>query len=521
MQELTTNDRDGNIARLLASARVEEPAYLDLVVVDSTGRVVAASDTKLTARNVSKRSWFRAVLSGRHVLRGPRLSPPHGRRVLEIASPIRAADNHSNVIGGFLLVYDWSATTSVAERIRSSLAALGIPLDVVIIDRHGVVIGGAWEEERGLQIGRDLRGDRWRTVERALGGGKRWGFTAEPQADALAGYAPMDELRFGWRVIVLQPLKEAMAPVDVMQRRWLVVLAMVLGVALAVAAILANRIIRPLQEVTRATREIRSLGVPASLVPISSRDEVGELAQAFNAMVTDLNRAQEELMVAAKFAFVGELAAEIAHEVRTPLAVMRASAQLLGRSLDPTSEQRELVGLMVAEADRLERVVAGLLELARPHEPAVEKTRLADVLGRAAEFVQTQADAKGITLRCELSPEQPAVLCDPDQIYQVTLNLLMNALQSLERGGTIVLRTLPLATGRLGFEVSDDGPGIPAEIRDRIFLPFVTGREGGTGLGLALVDRMVRANRGSVDVESAKGNGATFCVTLPAAEELA
>jgi signal transduction histidine kinase len=97
----------------------------------------------------------------------------------------------------------------------------------------------------------------------------------------------------------------------------------------------------------------------------------------------------------------------------------------------------------------------------------------------------------------------------------------MNALQSLDRGGTVVLRTLPADTRQTGFEVSDNGPGIPAEIRDRIFLPFVTGRAGGTGLGLALVDRMVRANRGSVDLESAKGNGATFRVTLPAAEQVA
>jgi len=292
----------------------------------------------------------------------------------------------------------------------------------------------------------------------------------------------------------------------------------VLAAALAVAGVLADRMIRPLREVTRATTEIVRHGGRVTQVPVSSRDEIGELARAFNVMAADLDRAQEHLMAAAKFAFVGEVAAEIAHEVRTPLGVMRASAQLLARKLDPASKERELVTMMIAEADRLERVVAGLLELARPHNPKIEKTRLAEVLARAVEFVQAQADAKGISLRCELAP-RPAVSCDPEQIYQVALNLIMNGLQSLDHGGTIIVRTLPAATGRVGFEVCDDGPGVPAEIRDRIFLPFVTGREGGTGLGLALVDRMVRANRGAVELESAKGNGATFRVTLPTAQE--
>jgi signal transduction histidine kinase len=512
-------DLDKNISRFLASLKNEEPSYVDLLCADAAGRVVAATDPKLVGMDVSGRSWFSAVLDRRHVLRGPHLSPVHNRRVLEIASPIRGPENRDEVIGALLLLYDWSGGGLLGDRTRRTLAVPGTELDVVILDRHGTVIGGAWDEELELELGQNLRKQGWRMAQRALGGGARWGFGEEPQAQALIGYAPMDELRFGWRVLVLQPVSEALHPVYQMQRRWLFVLAAVLMIALAVAAIVADRMIRPLRQVTRATAEISRYGVPAGPVPVTSRDEIGELASAFNAMAANLDRAQEDLMAAAKFAFVGEVAAEIAHEVRTPLGVMRASAQLLARSLVPASKEHELITMMIAEADRLERVVAGLLELARPHEPKIEKTSLAEVLARAVEFVEAQAAAKGIHLRCELAAQYPYVSCDPEQIYQVALNLLMNAMQSLDRNGTVVVRTLPPATGRLGFEVSDDGPGVPADLRDRIFLPFVTGREGGTGLGLALVDRMVRANHGSVDLESAKGNGATFRVTLPAAVE--
>src|SRR5207244_2228827 len=170
-------------------------------------------------------------------------------------------------------------------------------------------------------------------------------------------------------------------------------------------------------------------------VEVRSRDEIGQLAAAFNTMTAELKCAQDDLLTASKFAFVGEVAAGVAHEVRTPLGILRSSAQILGRSMpaaDP--EGPELVRMIIEEVDRLDRVVAGLLELARPHEPLIEPTALAPVLARA--------------------------------------------------------------------------PG---------FTPFFTLRKGGTGLGLALVQRVVQAHQGTVSVDSAVGRGTTFRVELPVA----
>jgi signal transduction histidine kinase len=109
-------------------------------------------------------------------------------------------------------------------------------------------------------------------------------------------------------------------------------------------------------------------------------------------------------------------------------------------------------------------------------------------------------------------------LCDPEQIYQVALNLLVNALHVLPKGGQVIVSTFGPEDGRVGFEVADDGPGIPPELQAEIFMPFVTRREGGTGLGLAFAERVIAAHQGQITVRSTPGVGATFRVELPAAE---
>jgi signal transduction histidine kinase len=197
---------------------------------------------------------------------------------------------------------------------------------------------------------------------------------------------------------------------------------------------------------------------------------------------------------------------------------LRSSAQLLGRSLPPTTAPAgELVETIIDEVDRLDRVVAGLLQLARPHEPLIEPTPLAPILQRALDFIEAQAREKAIVVDHRWAVDQRPARCDPEQIYQVALNLLVNALQILPRGGRISVRTLPPNNGRVAFEVGDNGPGIAADVRDRIFTPFFTMREGGTGLGLALVQRVIQAHKGTVSVDSAVGRGTTFRVELPTA----
>jgi signal transduction histidine kinase len=171
--------------------------------------------------------------------------------------------------------------------------------------------------------------------------------------------------------------------------------------------------------------------------------------------------------------------------------------------------------MLIGEVDRLDRVVTGLTELARPRRLTVQPTPLHELLGRALDFVAGQAAEKGVTLQRTFGDGPCIAHCDPDEIYQVALNLIVNALQVTPRGGTIMVRTSTPRDGRVGFEVSDIGPGLSAERQAQIFTPFVSFREGGTGLGLAVAQRTVLAHGGTIAVRSSPGDGATFTVELP------
>ncbi len=282
----------------------------------------------------------------------------------------------------------------------------------------------------------------------------------------------------------------------------------------------ARRTTRPLAELTAAAEQVGRSGGPVPTVSTRSRDEIGTLAAAFNRMSVALCSAERDLVDAAKFAFVGELAAGVAHEVRTPLGVLRSSAQLLERSLEAKDEDaRELLELVRSEVDRIDRVVSELLELGRPRELRLEAAALGPLVFRAADFVEAQAREKGVTLRRHAAVPDASVMCDRELVYEIALNLLVNAVQILPSGGSVEARTLTSRNGYAGFEVRDDGPGMNDETRARIFEPFFTRRSGGTGLGLTFVRRVVDAHRGRVSVDSAPGRGAVFRVELPSAGE--
>lgn len=516
LRDVARGDADGRVARLLTSLDNSDGRYAALLSADATGRVVAASDPALVGRDYSSRKWFRNAMEGRNTLRGPRFSSAYGRRVIEIAAPIVDPDQPSKVIGGLLGVYDWQHAIDLMRHIQQNLAPLGLPMDLAILDAHGAVIGGVWMNEPGLSS-RNLRADGWIAAQPPPLPTKR-NYVVDTRADVLVGVAHFESVRPSWTALAIQPLDEALEPVTRMWQRLLLALLGVLGAGLAVAGVLAERMSRPLRELTRATQRVTLAGAATSPVAVRSRDEIGELAASFNAMAANLARARDDLMVASRYAFLGEVAAGVAHEVRTPLGIMRSAAQLLARTLPvERPESRELVETIVDEVDRLDGVVAGLLQLARPHATVAEATSLPAVLSRALDFVSAQARERDITLRRELDQPSPAAFCDPEDLYQVALNLIVNALQILKPGGTITVRVIPPHDGRVGFEVCDDGPGIAEADRERIFTPFYTTREGGTGLGLALVQRFVQANKGTIAVNGFPEKGANFRIELPTA----
>jgi signal transduction histidine kinase len=517
MRELVIGDLDKRVSRFLASQKDGGAPYLDVLCTDLGGRVIAATSPLLLGDQQGRQNWARAALGGSTFLAGPKHRPGYERPVVEIAAPIVDPERGGFVIGALLGLYDWGQASELAERVQKNQAALRLAVDLLIVDDAGVVIAAAPSVHGTGGIGRNLRAAGWQSVQRgAVPQGPV--FVRDPVAAVLVGSAAVPDGQQRWRVLAAQPLEKALAPVARLQRRLLLVLGGVLLAALGVAMLLAERLSRPVRALTAATREIGRAGGIRRPVEVRSGDEIGELAASFNAMAGQLTDAREQLVTAAKFAFVGEVAAGIAHEIRTPLGILRGSAQILARSLPADRpEAGELIDMIVSEVDRLDRVVAGLLEIARPRAPQIAPTSIAGVVARALDFLDAQARKQHVTLRGEFAPYLRPARCDAEQIYQVALNLLVNALQAVPEGGTIIARTVSGGDGRVGFEVSDNGPGIPEDIRERIFTPFFTRREGGTGLGLALVQRIVQSHNGTVSVESQPGRGTTFRVELPAA----
>ncbi len=287
--------------------------------------------------------------------------------------------------------------------------------------------------------------------------------------------------------------------------------------AVALGLLLARQISSPVRDLTTAARRFGE-GDLDQRVTVRSRDELGELATAFNAMAEAVGR-QEMLR--------RQLAADIAHELRTPLAVIQANLEALMDGVRPLStsavadihEETRLLARLVTDLRDLSLAEAGQLPIQR------RPTDLGELARAGVARFAPRAEEKGVRLGVEAADDLPRADADPDRIAQVFGNLLDNALRHTPPGGGITVRLEPALQGEVAWvKVSDTGPGIPEEHLPNIFERFYRADRararamGGSGIGLAVVKQLVEAHGGSVWVESPPGEGATFGFVLPAAD---
>jgi two-component system sensor histidine kinase PilS (NtrC family) len=260
---------------------------------------------------------------------------------------------------------------------------------------------------------------------------------------------------------------------------------------------------RPRSEVTVTTPNgrrilgltVSALGPPPSPLLVVFQD------------LTELRRAEQELRRADRLAELGALSAQLAHEIRNPLAAMRGSAQLLAPDADP--ETQRLLGILTREADRLGDLVSDFLAFARPPTPVPRLCDLDELLRQTVELLSSDPLASGV--RVDLEPGRLVAEVDPDQMRQVLLNLLRNALAAAGQGGKVRVFTSH-TEGQVRVHVWDSGGSITTTDLPRIFEPFFTKRPGGTGLGLSTVHSIVRAHGGDIQVKSSPGEGTEFVV---------
>jgi two-component system NtrC family sensor kinase len=250
------------------------------------------------------------------------------------------------------------------------------------------------------------------------------------------------------------------------------------------------------------------------------RNDQGKPVQAIllETDVTEKRRLEAILTQSEKLAAVGQLAAGVAHEINNPLTAIIANAQILHRDLPPDSDMQESVDLILRAGARAAQVVRNLLDFARKEDYRLRRTDINETLELALELVRHELVARNVVLEMDLDPGLPTILASADHLQGVWLNLLLNAIDSLDKSPPKIGIASRKVDGELHVTISDNGKGILAENIDRIFEPFFTTKAPGrgTGLGLSVSQRIVKQHAGYFRVESQAGEGSAFTVVLPA-----
>ena len=246
--------------------------------------------------------------------------------------------------------------------------------------------------------------------------------------------------------------------------------------------------------------------------------ELGEISGAINRLGNELSvkRALEaKVQRAERLAAVGEMAAGLAHEVRNPLMSIRGFAQLLQEEQISRS-QKEYLEIIVRETERMNSLIEQLLYYARPVVNRIDKVDINPVVENVRKLIESQLKAKNIQIVTRLKKDLPQVSCDAEQLKQVLLNIVINAIQSIDSNGRIRISSdFKTESQQVEVRVEDNGQGIPVEHRERIFDPFFTTKEQGTGLGLSVAFRLMETWGGTIHVESVLGEGSSFVLGFP------
>jgi signal transduction histidine kinase len=277
----------------------------------------------------------------------------------------------------------------------------------------------------------------------------------------------------------------------------------------------------------------KTIGFTLSLVPGNDGAPAG--AALFFKDLTHVEHKEEQERLKDRLAALGQMAANLAHEIRNPLASIEVSSSLLKRRLPVDAGERELLDKIIAEVRRLNRTITSSLEFVKPVSLSLAPAHLDGVLDDALTVAVGRRGKPGLRVRRTACPDCPAFLMDRGQLRQVFENLLLNAMEAMGEEGTLGIEVSmasapaavttpyrPAGTPETSsFEsyavvrVSDTGPGIPGEHLDKLFYPFFTTKKHGSGVGLSMAKKIVDSHRGVIDVASRLGEGTTFTVRLP------
>jgi len=284
-----------------------------------------------------------------------------------------------------------------------------------------------------------------------------------------------------------------------------------------------ERITRPVERLAVGARAVAA-GDLSARVEVLSRDEIGELAQTFNRMTEQLLEQRERAIQAERVAAWRELARRLAHELKNPLFPLQITIENLQRARESSEFDevfQESTATLLAELSNLKSIIGRFSDFAKMPAPRFENMDINEIVRGVMKLHDARLHAEGrarVEPHLELASGGTRIQADPDQLRRALGNLVLNALDAMPEGGTLLVRTVP-HDGGLRLEISDSGHGLTEEECQRLFTPYYTTKQHGTGLGLAIVQSVVSDHHGKISVSSAAGRGTTFTIDLPLTQD--
>ncbi|MDA3971617.1 MAG: ATP-binding protein [Desulfobulbaceae bacterium] len=480
-----------------------------IIVLDPSGRKVFIAskeqdNSSALAASPMTRIAFESALKGKTYRSDRIICRRTGQPVVIFAVPVFSRVNTDKVVGVVASRYVWAPIQNILDNVDATAK-------VHLLNRKGEVIGTRSSDHFDIKpLPPPSTNPAWKDLPDG-GGYAVLARSSHGGGDSLTVGSPPGSA--GWTLMMEKPFKVMFAPITLLARNTGMLVFGVLLVTGVLLATIVRLFIRPLAELIEGVRQVDQ-GRFDQKVTVRSKDEFGELADSFNAMVEKLQTTQDELVRKEKMAMLGQVAGSLGNELRNPLGVMSNAVYFLQTVLeDGDDSAKEYLGIILAEITRSENIVDELLAAVLTRTPDVATHGVAELVG---QILRQCIVPEGVTVTLDIPATIPPLRVDALQMQQVLRNLISNSVEAMVEGGTLAINAVEnRQKGTVRLSVHDSGSGMTPEVMARLFQPLFTTKSRGIGLGLVVAKNLTEANGGHIEVQSEVGLGTTFSIILP------
>ncbi|GMB08022.1 cache domain-containing protein [Thermolongibacillus altinsuensis] len=481
---------------------IEVSPYIDsATVLDRNGIVKGFYPDDLSHLlnyNLSKREYFQQALRTKRAYFSDVVSADTGRYLLVISVPVLNERNEvERVVNLSMRIEQNKLFQSIFQSFR-----IGEHGYTFIVDRNGNVISHPSKKRIGDNVAENV------VVQKLLRGQSGYEEVVNTEGvEMLASYAYIPILQ--WGVVAQVPVSEIYKSYALFEKAlWFASIAAFFILSL-LTALYAHQIVHPIRRLCDVAEAVAK-GEKHVRADETDKTEIGMLAKRFNYMIDSIQQSEELLRKSEKLAVVGELAAGVAHEIRNPLTSLKGFIQLLKEG----ERNQAYFDIIEAELERLNEIVDEFLLLGKPNAIKKAYSHVSEMLQHVMKLLEGQALLHHVTVQCSVDEQLPPLYCDENQLKQVFINIIKNAIEAMPNGGMLRIE----AKRRLDSILicfTDEGCGIPKERLSTLGEPFYSTKEKGTGLGLMVSFKIVEAHGGKMKIHSEEGKGTTVCLLFP------